>query len=311
METTTGPNSPPRMEQFFKKINARTMSYTYRHEAGLIYATEFAQPALTIMEQAIFEHLKSKGLMSESGVLFAGHSLGEYSALASIADIMPFDRLLSVVFYRGLTMQAAVERDQSGRSNFAMMAVNPSRVSKNFNTARLERLVQFITKQTGDLLEIVNYNVDGQQYVCAGTLNALECLATTCDFLAANSEAALEIHQNPQALENIATRCLAQVNGNPKPTVLKRGKATIPLDGIDVPFHSSFLFPKLPAFRNLLLKSIDVEDVDPGKLVGKYVPNVTAEPFELSREYFQKAWEITGSDRLRDILDRWDEPESV
>jgi hypothetical protein len=38
--------------------------------------------------------------------------------------------LVSVVFYRGLTMQVAVERDAEGRSNYGMCAVNPSRVAK-------------------------------------------------------------------------------------------------------------------------------------------------------------------------------------
>jgi fatty acid synthase subunit beta len=42
---------------------------------------------------------------------FAGHSLGEYFALASIADVLPVSSLVDVVFYRGITMQRAVERD--------------------------------------------------------------------------------------------------------------------------------------------------------------------------------------------------------
>ena len=32
---------------------------------------------------------------------FAGHSLGEYSALASIADVLAISALVDVVFYRG------------------------------------------------------------------------------------------------------------------------------------------------------------------------------------------------------------------
>ena len=73
--------------------------------------------------------------MQSSGVVdtncqFAGHSLGEYSALASIVDFMPFENLLHVVFCRGMTMQGAVERDSKGRSAFSMVAVDPSRVRK-------------------------------------------------------------------------------------------------------------------------------------------------------------------------------------
>jgi hypothetical protein len=35
--------------------------------------------------------------------IFAGHSLGEFSALASVAHILPNSSLVDVVFYRGLT----------------------------------------------------------------------------------------------------------------------------------------------------------------------------------------------------------------
>lgn len=76
--------------------------------------------------------------------------------------------------------------------------------------------------------------------------------------------------------------------------------------GIDVPFHSSFLLPNLPAFREVLLQNIKREAIDPKKLVGKYVPNVTARPFETSKESFEHAYRITKSDRLKVVLDNWE-----
>jgi fatty acid synthase subunit alpha len=91
---------------------------------------------------------------------FAGHSLGEYSALASIADVLPISSLVDVVFYRGITMQRAVERDSENRSNYAMCAVNPSRISRTFTDAALREVVDSIAVRTGSLLEIVNYNVE-------------------------------------------------------------------------------------------------------------------------------------------------------
>ena len=39
------------------------------------------------------------------------------SALASIADVLHISALVDVVFYRGITMQRAVERDLENRSN--------------------------------------------------------------------------------------------------------------------------------------------------------------------------------------------------
>ena len=91
---------------------------------------------------------------------FAGHSFGEYSALASIADVLPISSLIDIVFYRGITMQQAVERDAENRSNYAMCAVNPSRISKTFSDAALREVVDSIALHTGALLEIVNYNVE-------------------------------------------------------------------------------------------------------------------------------------------------------
>ena len=82
------------------------------------------------MQKALFDDMRSKGLVPE-GSKFAGHSLGEYSALAAMANTVPLEQLLSIVFYRGLSMQVAVDRDENGRSEYAMVAINPSRVSKS------------------------------------------------------------------------------------------------------------------------------------------------------------------------------------
>lgn len=157
-------------EKIFKEIDENTTSYTYRSPTGLLSATQFTQPALTLMEKASFEDMRSRGLVQRDSV-FAGHSLGEYSALAALAEVMPIESLVSVVFYRGLTMQVAVERDAEGRSNYSMVAVNPSRISKTFNEQALQYVVDNIAEETKWLLEVVNYNVANQQYVCAGDVS--------------------------------------------------------------------------------------------------------------------------------------------
>ena len=162
-------------EKIFKEVDQNTTSYTYRSPTGLLSATQFTQPALTLMEKASFEDMRSKGLVQRDSS-FAGHSLGEYSALAALAEVMPIESLVSVVFYRGLTMQVAVERDETGRSNYSMCAVNPSRISKTFNEQALQYVVENIAEETNWLLEIVNYNVANMQYVCAGDVSLLDLL---------------------------------------------------------------------------------------------------------------------------------------
>ena len=157
-------------EKIFKEISENTASYTYLSPTGLLSATQFTQPALTLMEKASFEDMRAKGLVQRDSC-FAGHSLGEFSALAALSEVMSIESLVSIVFYRGLTMQVAVERDAQGRSNYSMCAINPSRINKTFNEQALMYVVENIAEETKWLLEIVNFNVINQQYVCAGDVS--------------------------------------------------------------------------------------------------------------------------------------------
>ncbi len=267
------------------------------------------------MEKASFEDMRSKGLVQRDSS-FAGHSLGEYSALAALADVMPIESLVSVVFYRGLTMQVAVERDETGRSNYSMCAVNPSRISKTFNEQALQYVVENIAEETTWLLEIVNYNVSNMQYVCAGDLRALDCLTGVTNFLKAQKVdinslmETLSIDDVKAHLVEIIKECAKQSEAKPKPIELERGFATIPLKGIDVPFHSTFLRSGVKPFRSFLLKKINKTTIDPSKLIGKYIPNVTAKPFDISKEYFEEVYRLTNSPRIGNVLANWDKYEA-
>ncbi|KAF1953561.1 beta subunit of fatty acid synthase [Byssothecium circinans] len=311
---TVGTDGTVKSEKIFKEIDENTTSYTYRSPTGLLSATQFTQPALTLMEKASFEDMRSKGLVQRDST-FAGHSLGEYSALAALAEVMPIESLVSVVFYRGLTMQVAVERDETGRSNYSMCAVNPSRISKMFNEQALQYVVENISEQTGWLLEIVNYNIANLQYVCAGDLRALACLTSVTNYLKAQNidiqalMQSLSLEDVKAHLVEMIQRAVKEMEAKPKPLELERGYATIPLKGIDVPFHSTFLRSGVKPFRNFLLKKIHKTSIDPSKLVGKYIPNVTAKPFELTKEYFEDVYKLTNSPKIGNILANWDKYE--
>ncbi|KAH8759455.1 malonyltransferase-like protein [Diaporthe sp. PMI_573] len=298
-------------ERIFNEISESTPSYTYKSPSGLLSATQFTQPALTLMEKASFEDMKAKGLVPRDNT-FAGHSLGEYSALAALAEVMPIESLVSVVFYRGLTMQVAVERDASGRSNYSMCAVNPSRISKTFNEEALRFVVANVAEATGWLLEIVNFNIANMQYVCAGDLRALDTLGFVCNFLKVQKidiekmMGEMSIEEVKSHLVQIIQEGASQTEKKPKPLELERGFATIPLKGIDVPFHSTFLRSGVKPFRSFLLKKINKTTIDPSKLVGKYIPNVTAKPFALTKEYFEDVYKLTNSPRIANVLANWD-----
>ncbi|KAA8642645.1 uncharacterized protein ATNIH1004_011590 [Aspergillus tanneri] len=300
-------------ERIFKEIDETSRSYTFRSSLGLLSSTQFTQPALTLMEKAIIEDMRAKGLVSDH-CSFAGHSLGEYSALTAIAEIMPIESLVSVVFYRGLTMQMAVERDEQGRSNFSMCAVDPSRLAKTFDEEGLRYLVALIASETGWLLEIVNHNVANSQYVCAGDLRALDCLSAVMGEVKQRPQDFQDVLQAERPLDEIrdcvlstVRQCASGIRAKPLPIELQRGVATVPLRGIDVPFHSSFLAPGIAAFRACLHQYIDKDKLDADKLVGKYIPNLTARPFDVSEEYFRDVFRLTKSPIIAKILSRWNE----
>lgn len=299
---TTGSNGSTKSESLFKDIDERTLSYTFRAPNGLLSATQFTQPALTLMEKARIEDLKSRALIPQD-YIFSGHSLGEFAALAALADVMPIENMISVVFYRGLTMQVAVDRDSAGSSNYLMCAINPSRVSEAFDEEALRLVVNSIAEETGWLLEIVNYNITNMQYAAAGDLRALDTLTGVIDFI--KKQARME--EAMQSLKDVIIRCREATLRKPKPLELQRGFATIPLPGIDVPFHSKFLRPGIKPFRSFLLKNIEKSAIEPSCLVGKYIPNVTAQPFVLTKEYFENVHKLTNSSKIAAVLDNWDD----
>ncbi|ODV58075.1 tetrafunctional fatty acid synthase subunit FAS1 [Ascoidea rubescens DSM 1968] len=302
-------------EKIFKDIVKETNSFTFKSPTGLLSATQFTQPALTLMEKASFEDLKSKGLVPQD-CMFAGHSLGEYSALASLGDVMPIESLVEVVFYRGMTMQVAVPRDEKGRSNYGMIAVNPSRVSTTFTDAALRFVVEHIAKQTQWLLEIVNYNVENQQYVAAGDLRGLDALTNVLNVFKLQ-KIDIEKLQEIMSLEEVAghlSEIVEEVSKKtlekPQPISLERGFACIPLKGISVPFHSSYLRSGVKPFQRFLEKKVPKSAIKPTNLIGKYIPNLTAKPFEITKEYFEEVYELTRSEKIRSIIANWESYET-
>lgn len=266
----------------FGDIDLYTNSYTFSHPQGLLFATQYTQIALVVTEKAAFDDMKSKGLIDVTAA-FAGHSLGEYSALAAIADVLPISSLADVVFFRGITMQRAVQRDAEGKSQYAMMAANPSRVGKTFSEEALREIVDAISRQKSILLQIVNLNVANQQYVCAGELRALATLTNVLNMLKVQKldleklSKMMSVEELKEKLAEIIEGCWDMAVEKEKKdgqVILERGFSTIPLPGIDVPFHSRYLWPGVLSFRNYLIKKIDPTQLNPDRLEHKYIPNL-------------------------------------
>jgi fatty acid synthase subunit beta len=103
--------------------------------------------------------MRMKGF-SQRDCAFAGHSLGEYPALASIADVLHISALVDAAFYLGITTQSAVEGNSENRSNYAMCALSSSRISPSFSYMALHEIVLAIATLATSLLEIANYKVE-------------------------------------------------------------------------------------------------------------------------------------------------------
>jgi fatty acid synthase subunit beta len=166
-------------------------------------------------------------------------------------------------------------------------------------------------------LEVVNYNVEGQQYVCAGhvsfspspsnfalaDLQKLRALWVMTQFLNQLSRDPHAAQLRIQELIQVVQKHVAASEGLSSPIKLERGSATIPLNGIDVPFHSTYLRNGIGSYRKFLSGKILEENIDPDKLIGKFIPNVTGKPFSVDRKYVEEVAEMTGSTTLRRVLE--------
>lgn len=95
---------------------------------------------------------------------------------------------------------------------------------------------------------------------------------------------------------------LVEANKLPSPIRLKRGKGTIPIPGIDVPFHSSFLRQSVASYRKILQRRIPEENIHLDRLLGRWIPNVMARPFSIDNDYLQEALELTNSPILGELV---------
>ena len=132
--------------------------------------TENTQPAIFLVSYSIFKLVKEEfNIDLNKASFFAGHSLGEYSALAS-AGSLSFLETLKILKIRGKAMQNSVPKGVGG-----MVAVLGSEIKK----------IESIIDENKSKYEcyIANDNTDGQ-IVLSGNIIDLEKM--TIDLKAAN-----------------------------------------------------------------------------------------------------------------------------
>ncbi|MFI6310460.1 fatty acid synthase subunit beta domain-containing protein [Nocardia fusca] len=241
----------------------------HRHPDGVLHLTQFTQVAMATLGVAQVAELREAGAFVE-GALLAGHSVGEYNALAAVAGVLPLEAVLEVVFQRGSAMHELVPRDAQGRSDYRMAAIRPSQIG--LPDDEVIGFVSGVGEQVGEFLEVVNLNLRGSQYAIAGTVAGLDAL-----------EAEIE-------------RRRAEFGGK---------RAFILVPGIDVPFHSTVLRKGVPEFRGKLEQLLP-EELQPEVLVGRYIPNLVPKPFSLEREFVAEIADLVPSEPLAAVLADFD-----
>ncbi|WP_228829443.1 type I polyketide synthase [Nocardia beijingensis] len=241
----------------------------HRHPDGVLHLTQFTQVAMATLGVAQVAELREAGAFVEDALL-AGHSVGEYNALAAVAGVLPLEAVLEVVFQRGSAMHELVPRDAQGRSDYRMAAIRPSQIG--LPDAEVVGFVREVGERVGEFLEVVNLNLRGSQYAIAGTVAGLD------------------------ALEEEIDRRRAEFGGK---------RAFILVPGIDVPFHSTVLRKGVPEFRQKLEQLLPV-DLRPETLVGRYIPNLVPRLFSLERAFVQEIADLVPSEPLAEVLADFD-----
>lgn len=149
----------PRVRELFAEASdALAMNFEqlcFEGPESLLVQTENVQPAITLLNVACLEVLKSRGITPAAT---AGHSLGEYSALYA-AGVVSFLDLMKMVRNRGIFMRDAANRNPGG-----MIAVIGIGIE---SAEKVCKMVEGIGS-----VEIANHNSPGQ-IILSGDKNAL------------------------------------------------------------------------------------------------------------------------------------------
>ena len=126
--------------------------------------TAITQPAIFLISYSIFQVIKKEfNIDLHKAKFFAGHSLGEYSAIAC-AEYLNFKDTIKILKIRGEAMQNSVPKGEGG-----MVAVLGTTV---------ENIEKILDDNKNDfLVEIANDNSEGQ-IVLSGKIQDLEKLST-------------------------------------------------------------------------------------------------------------------------------------
>ncbi len=149
-------------EEADEKLNFKISKIILEGPENDLKLTKNTQPSILIVSYAIFSVLKKEfNFNFDKTKYFAGHSLGEYSALVC-SNSLKFDDALFLLFERGKSMQEAVPVGKG-----SMIAILGSKI---------DQIQQFISEsKLKGICEIANDNAEGQTIV-SGDVESINTL---------------------------------------------------------------------------------------------------------------------------------------
>jgi [acyl-carrier-protein] S-malonyltransferase len=153
-------NNFPIVRNLFKeadeKLNFKISKTILEGPENELRLTQNTQPSILLVSYSIFTVLKNEfNFNMEKIKYFAGHSLGEYSALLC-ANALSFQDSLHLLFERGRSMQEAVPIGRGG-----MLAILGSEIKEISN--------YILQIESNGICEVANDNAHGQIIVSGNT----------------------------------------------------------------------------------------------------------------------------------------------
>ena len=148
----------------FKKaddlLNYQLSKIILEGPADKLNLTENTQPAIFLISYSIFQVIKNEFEINlNEAKYFAGHSLGEYTAL-TCSGVLSFENTIKILKLRGKAMQEAVPKGEGG-----MLAVLGS---------ELEILEDIINKKKNEFKCFIANDNSNSQIVLSGTTSNIE-----------------------------------------------------------------------------------------------------------------------------------------
>ena len=149
-------------EQVNDSLSKKLSDIIFNGPQEKLTLTENAQPAIMAVSMAVIRVLEIDFQVSfkEKINYFAGHSLGEYTALAAAKSLSLSD-VAKILFFRGENMQKSANKNKTAMAAFMGADIN-----------KIKKIAEKFSSQSV-ICDIANYNTDNQ-VVLSGDENAIE-----------------------------------------------------------------------------------------------------------------------------------------